>query len=99
MGVTGIPRDNEKNGKLVGIASVRGDETLVLLSTAGLMIRTRVSEVRTMGRTAAGVNFVKLQPGVTLATFSIAPAEDGEVEAGEAEKPQADANEIPPVDA
>ncbi len=99
MGVTGIPRDNEKNGKLVGIASVRGDETLVLLSTAGLMIRTRVSEVRTMGRTAAGVNFVKLQPGVTLATFSIAPAEDDEAESGEEDKPQADANETPSVDA
>ena len=99
MGVTGIPRDNEKNGKLVGIASVRGDETLVLLSTAGLMIRTRVSEVRTMGRTAAGVNFVKLQPGVTLATFSIAPAEDDEAESGEEDKPQVDASETPPVDA
>lgn len=76
MGVTGNPRDNERNGKLIGIATVKGDETLVLLSTAGLMIRTRVAEVPTHGRTAAGVNFVRLGEGVTLATFSLAPADD-----------------------
>ncbi|MEG1480320.1 MAG: DNA gyrase subunit A [Kiritimatiellia bacterium] len=80
MGVIGIPRENEKNGKLVGIAAVKGDETLVLLSTAGLMMRTRVCEVRSMGRTAAGVNFVKLQEGVTLATFTVAPAEEEELD-------------------
>lgn len=76
MGVIGNPRESEKNGKLVGIATVKGDETLVLLATNGLLIRTRVSEVRTMGRTAAGVNFVRLQEGALLATFSLAPAEE-----------------------
>ncbi len=80
MGVTGNPRDSEKNGKLIGIATVKGDETLVLLTTAGMMIRTRVSEVRTMGRTAAGVNFIRLDAGTALATFSIAPAEEEEPE-------------------
>lgn len=78
MGVIGNPRESEKNGKLVGIATVKGDETLVLLATNGLLIRTRVSEVRTMGRTAAGVNFVRLQEGASLATFSLAPAEETE---------------------
>lgn len=100
MGVIGNPRDSEKNGKLVGIATVKGDETLVLLSTAGLLMRTRVSEVRTMGRSAAGVNFVRLQEGVTLATFSLAPAEEEDaetpapeavVEAPTAEPPASDA--------
>lgn len=85
MGVIGNPRDSEKNGKLVGIATVKGDETLVLLSTAGLLMRTRVSEVRTMGRSAAGVNFVRLQEGVTLATFSLAPAEEEDAETAEPE--------------
>ena len=80
MGVIGNPRESEKNGKLVGIAAVKGDETLVLLATNGLLIRTRVSEVRTMGRTAAGVNFVRLQEGASLATFSLAPAEEPEPE-------------------
>lgn len=85
MGVIGNPRESEKNGKLVGIATVKGDETLVLLATNGLLIRTRVSEVRTMGRTAAGVNFVRLQEGASLATFSLAPAEEPEDAAAPAE--------------
>ncbi|MGN0885988.1 MAG: DNA gyrase subunit A [Candidatus Spyradenecus sp.] len=93
MGVIGNPRESEKNGKLVGIATVKGDETLVLLATNGLLIRTRVSEVRTMGRTAAGVNFVRLQEGASLATFSLAPAEETEeapgAEGGEAPAPAA----------
>lgn len=98
MGVTGNPRGNEKNGKLIGIATVKGDETLVLLSTAGLMIRTRVSEVPTHGRTAAGVNFVRLDAGVTLATFTLAPAEEADEAPAEAEGGAPDP-ETPPAEA
>ncbi len=78
MGVIANPRGNDKNGKLIGIAAVKGDETVVFLTTAGLMIRTRVGEVPTHGRTAAGVKFLTLPEGVTLATFTLAPAEDDE---------------------
>lgn len=98
MGVTGNPRGNEKNGKLIGIATVKGDETLVLLSTAGLMIRTRVSEVPTHGRTAAGVNFVRLDPGVTLATFTLAPAEEAEEEAPAEAEGETTATEASPAE-
>jgi DNA gyrase subunit A len=74
-GVIGNPIGNEKNGKLIGIATVKGDETMVLLTTSGIMMRTNVSDVRTMGRSAAGVNFIKLKGDATLASFSLAPAE------------------------
>ncbi|MBQ9693945.1 MAG: DNA gyrase subunit A, partial [Kiritimatiellae bacterium] len=74
-GVIGNPIGNEKNGKLIGIASVKGDETMVLLTTTGIMMRTNVSEVRTMGRSAAGVNFIKLKGDATIANFSLAPAD------------------------
>lgn len=98
MGVTGNPRGSEKNGKLIGIATVKGDETLVLLSTAGLMIRTRVSEVPTHGRTAAGVNFVRLDAGVTLATFTLAPAEEADEEAPAEAEGEAPAPETVPAE-
>ncbi len=78
---------NEKNGALIGIAAVKGDETLVMLTSAGLLIRVPVAEISTLGRTAAGVNFVHLDEGVTLASFSIAPAEDAD-EAPETEDPK-----------
>jgi DNA gyrase subunit A len=74
-GVIGNPIGNEKNGKLIGIATVKGDETMVLLTSSGIMMRTSVGEVRTMGRGAAGVNFIKLKGDATLASFSLAPAD------------------------
>lgn len=84
-GVIGNPIGNEKNGKLIGIATVKGDETMVLLTSTGIMMRTNVSDVRTMGRSAAGVNFIKLKGDATLASFSLAPADPEEApEADEA---------------
>jgi DNA gyrase subunit A len=64
---------------------VKGDETMVLLTSTGIMMRTNVSDVRTMGRSAAGVNFIKLKGDATLASFSLAPADPEEApEADEA---------------
>ena len=75
MGVLGNPRDNERNGKLMGIATVHGDETILFLNSKGMVMRTRISEVPCHGRTAAGVGFLKLKQGLTLASFTLAPAE------------------------
>ena len=90
-GVIGNPIGNEKNGKLIGIATVKGDETMVLLTTTGIMMRTNVSEVRTMGRSAAGVNFIKLKGDATIANFSLAPADAEEETTAPAETTEAPA--------
>ena len=96
MGVIANPV-SEKNGKLIGIAAVKGDETIVFLTTAGLMIRTRVDEIPTHGRTAAGVKFLTLPEDVTLATFSLAPAEDEEEPAPEG-APASESSEATPAE-
>ena len=93
-GVIGNPIGNEKNGKLIGIATVKGDETMVLLTSTGIMMRTSVNEVRTMGRSAAGVNFIKLKGDASLASFSLAPAD-----AEESEVPATEGTEAPATDA
>ena len=98
MGVIANPV-SEKNGKLIGIAAVKGDETIVFLTTAGLMIRTRVDEIPTHGRTAAGVKFLTLPEDVTLATFSLAPAEDEDEPAPEGTtEPAAEGSEEAPAE-
>jgi DNA gyrase subunit A len=73
MGVLGNPSDNERNGDLIGVATVKGDETMILLAKDGMTVRIPVDQVRVMGRTAAGVNFMNLADGETLASFSLAP--------------------------
>lgn len=73
MGVVGNPSHNERNGDLIGVAAVKGDETMILLAKDGMTVRIPVDQVRVMGRTAAGVNFMNLADGETLASFSLAP--------------------------
>lgn len=70
-GVIGNPSHGEP---LIGVAAVKGDETMILLADNGMTIRTSVNQVRVMGRTAVGVNFMSLPSDVTLVGFSLAPA-------------------------
>lgn len=53
----------EKTGRLVALASVEGDEELMVLSENGLVIRTRVEEIRQTRRIAQGVKVMNIQDG------------------------------------
>ncbi|WP_261663701.1 DNA gyrase subunit A [Deinococcus sp. Marseille-Q6407] len=50
----------EKTGRLVTLARVDGNEELMVLTQGGLVIRTRVEEVRVTGRNAQGVKVINL---------------------------------------
>ena len=52
-------KPNEKTGKLVGAELVNGDEDLMIINEKGLVVRTSMKDIRTMGRTAAGVRIMK----------------------------------------
>lgn len=56
----------ERNGKLVAVALVEEQDELMLMTTGGVLIRTRVSEVRETGRTAQGVRLINLDEGEHL---------------------------------
>ena len=56
----------ERNGKLVAVALVEEQDELMLMTTGGVLIRTRVSEVRETGRTAQGVRLINLDEGEQL---------------------------------
>jgi DNA gyrase subunit A len=51
---------NERNGKLVGAVQVLEDEEIMLISDQGTLVRTRVSEVSSLGRNTQGVTLIKL---------------------------------------
>jgi DNA gyrase subunit A len=51
---------NETTGNLVALEKVQGDEDLLVLSAAGLVIRTRVEEVASYGRNAQGVKVMRI---------------------------------------
>jgi DNA gyrase subunit A len=50
----------EKNGKVAGIAHVKGDEQILLITEQGMIIRTTVADLRPMGRSTQGVRVINL---------------------------------------
>ncbi len=51
---------NERNGPLVGAVQVLDGEEIMLISDQGTLVRTRVSEVSSLGRNTQGVTLIKL---------------------------------------
>ncbi|MGE0207383.1 MAG: DNA gyrase subunit A [Candidatus Babeliales bacterium] len=68
-GVRTIPVD-ERNGFVIGLAAVSDDSNVLLIDTAGKMIRLSPQEIRTMGRQAKGVRLIRLDDDQRLATVA-----------------------------
>ncbi len=58
---------SERNGKVVGAVLVQPEDEVMLISTGGVMIRTKVQQVRETGRSAQGVTLISLDDGTRLA--------------------------------
>ena len=58
---------NIRNGKVVAAQLVESNDEIMLITTGGVMIRTRVSEIREMGRATQGVTLINLDAGEKLA--------------------------------
>lgn len=72
----------ERNGDLVAATLVSPNDDLMLITSGGVLIRTKVEQVRETGRTAAGVKLINLDEGTTL--VSIEPVAESD-EADEAD--------------
>ena len=76
QGVIGI-QTTERNGRLVGAVLVDEADGVVLVSTGGVLIRTKASQISKMGRSTQGVSLINLDPGTKLAGIEkIAEPED-----------------------
>ncbi|HZP87126.1 MAG TPA: DNA gyrase C-terminal beta-propeller domain-containing protein, partial [Burkholderiales bacterium] len=56
-----------RNGKVVVARLVLPDDEVMLITTGGVLIRTRVSEIREMGRATQGVTLIDLGDDEKLA--------------------------------
>ena len=59
--------DSERNGVVIGAKLVDDNDEVMLITTGGVLIRTRVSEIRGMGRATQGVTLISLDEGEKLA--------------------------------
>ena len=60
-------RTSERNGKVVTARLVKQTDEIMLITTGGVLIRTRVKEVRKMARATQGVKLINLDEGEKLA--------------------------------
>ena len=75
----------ERNGELVGAALVSPNDDLMLITSGGVLIRTKVEQVRETGRTAAGVKLINLDEGTTLVSIEPVAESDDADDADETE--------------
>jgi DNA gyrase subunit A len=83
---------SERNGKVVAATLVEPESEIMLITTAGVLIRTRVSEIREMGRATQGVTLISLDEGTRLSGLQqIAEADaDSEIDAEDAPDSEGD---------
>jgi len=59
-------QQSERNGKVVAATLVATDDEIMLITDKGVLVRTRVSEIREMGRATQGVTLIALDDGAQL---------------------------------
>ena len=57
---------SERNGKVVAARLVKDEDEIMLITTGGILIRTRVREIRELGRATQGVTLISLDEGEKL---------------------------------
>jgi DNA gyrase subunit A len=59
-------QQSERNGKVVAATLVHEDDEIMLITERGVLVRTRVGEIRLMGRATQGVTLISMDDGSTL---------------------------------
>jgi len=78
-GMIAIKDDSGRNGKVVAAHAVKEDQSVIIITSSGMMVRSPVSDIRVCGRSAQGVRLVRMDEGTVLVSASIADAEEVEV--------------------
>jgi DNA gyrase subunit A len=75
---------SDRNGRLVGAVLVDPTDEVMLISTGAVLIRTKVQDIRELGRATQGVTLINLDEGTYLAGIEkVAESEADELEDGE----------------
>ncbi len=77
----------EKNGDAIGIACVGDTDEIIFITTQGMIIRMRASDISTIGRATQGVRVMDLEEGDELSAIAKLPEPEEEAadENGESE--------------
>jgi DNA gyrase subunit A len=76
-------QQSERNGKVVAATLVHTDDEIMLITDTGVLVRTRVSEIRELGRATQGVTLIGLDEGAKLSGLQRIVENDANVSEGE----------------
>ncbi|MCD5325606.1 MULTISPECIES: DNA gyrase subunit A [Pontibacillus] len=79
----------EKNGDVVAVKAVTGEEDVMIITAAGVLIRMGVESISQTGRNTQGVRLIRLQEGEEVATVARIQTEEQEEETLEEASEQA----------
>lgn len=93
---------SERNGRVVSAVLVNPTDEIMLITTGGVLVRTRVSEIREMGRATQGVTLISVDEGTWLSGLQRIVESDAEDLEDSAEEEggasaSGDAPETPPA--
>jgi DNA gyrase subunit A len=71
---------SERNGKVVAAVLVEAKDQIMLITTGGVLVRTRVSEIREMGRATQGVTLMNVDEGTVLSGVQRVAEADEDIE-------------------
>jgi len=78
-------QQTERNGKVVAATLVRAEDEIMLITDRGVLVRTRVAEIRELGRATQGVTLIALDDGTKLSGLQRIVENDANVDtSGEA---------------
>ncbi|MNV49124.1 DNA gyrase subunit A [compost metagenome] len=98
-------QQTERNGKVVAATLVHADDEIMLITDKGVLVRTRVAEIRELGRATQGVTLIALDEGSKLSGLqriveNDANMPDTDAQVDDTSSPSApDAPDLPPTDA
>lgn len=72
-----------KTGKLVCVRAIKGDEDLMVVTNAGIVIRTPLNQIRYIGRNTQGVKIMNLEDRQRVSSMAIVPHVEVEEEVDE----------------
>jgi DNA gyrase subunit A len=89
---------SDKVGNLVAVRAVNLDDDLMVITNAGIVIRTPLNQIRVASRNTQGVKIMNLEGRQRVASVAIVPFEEDEpeeapVEEGAEEAPQENVEE------
>jgi len=70
-------RTTKRNGPVVGLANVRDDDSVMLVTSGGMMVRMPIRTLRAIGRATQGVRMITLKAGDKVVAMARVFDEDG----------------------